>query len=351
MNMHKHRNDLQNALLYTYGRLNTNTSKILETAAAVDALVQLLCDSGAIDQKVLQVRQKAEEERLSKAFRDKGMGVVLQEPEYDKYAYESNVEIDCEKRIPHCKAACCRLPFALSAQDIREGVVQWELSRPYMIEQGADGYCNHLGRDTQGCTIYDQRPVPCRAFNCRNDKRIWEDFDNYVPNPAINRPDWIELLAQEKEAASLPVQTAEAMAAPEPAGEALAVMWRHLITDADKPWVLFQHGTVVIMTEPPGELAEVARSIMAQWGPTPADASLEDFSVFDLGEQVPGWVVTRHFVPGFDMLTYVSPTELAEADPPAEIVRQVGCDKRQRDVREKVIVHIEDQRPSLSVAD
>ena len=122
---------------------------------------------------------------------------MLQEPEYDKYAFEAGVEIDCENRVHLCKAACCRLPFALSTQDIREGIVRWNLGRPYMIEQGADGYCNHLERGTCGCTIYENRPVPCRAFDCRNDKRIWKDFEKQIPNPAVNRTDWLEYLARE----------------------------------------------------------------------------------------------------------------------------------------------------------
>ena len=198
------RGELRDALLYTYNRINANTSKIHESATFLYALLELLSEKGGIAIEELDERKKVVGDRLAQEFRAKGMGAMPQEPEYDKYTFESGVEIDCENRVELCKAACCRLPFALSTQDIREGIVRWNLARPYMIEHGAEGYCNHLERGTHGCTVYKNRPVPCRAFDCRNDKRIWLDFEKRIPNPAVNRPDWLEYLAQEAEEAPKP---------------------------------------------------------------------------------------------------------------------------------------------------
>ncbi len=129
-------------------------------------------------------------ERLVKQFREQGLGALFQEPEFDKYVFEHGAEIDCAARVQLCKAACCRLPFALSKQDVREGVVHWELGQPYLIEQGADGYCTHMDRGTCACTIYTQRPVPCRGYDCRQDQRVWLDFDGMVPDPAVEQPEW-----------------------------------------------------------------------------------------------------------------------------------------------------------------
>ena len=70
---------------------------------------------------------------------------MFQDPEYDKYAFEHAAEIDCASRVHLCKAACCRLPFALSNQDVREGIVRWDLGQPYLIEHASDGYCTHHG--------------------------------------------------------------------------------------------------------------------------------------------------------------------------------------------------------------
>ena len=38
-------------------------------------------------------------------------------------------------RVHLCKASCCRLPFALSRQDVEEGIVRWDLGQPYLIDQ------------------------------------------------------------------------------------------------------------------------------------------------------------------------------------------------------------------------
>lgn len=191
------RQEVVKGLLYAHSRANANTSKTLEAASFLYALVELLNEKGIITIEELDERKRVVGERLAQQFRETGMGAVLQEPEYDKHTFQAGVEIDCENRIHLCKATCCRLPFALSKQDIREGIVHWDLGQPYMIDQGQDGYCNHLDRGKLGCSIYQDRPVPCRAFDCRNDKRIWLDFEKRIPNPAVNRPNWLEYASQE----------------------------------------------------------------------------------------------------------------------------------------------------------
>jgi hypothetical protein len=100
----------------------------------------------------------------------------------DKYAVAS-AGIDCEKRIPLCKARCCAMSFELTEQDLDEGAVRWELLEPYVIRHEKDGYCTHLDRATSGCTIYDKRPAVCRSFDCREDRRIWLDFEQRIPAP------------------------------------------------------------------------------------------------------------------------------------------------------------------------
>jgi hypothetical protein len=32
--------------------------------------------------------------------------------------------------------------------------------------------------------------VPCRAYDCRKEKKIWLDFENGIVNPEIYHPDW-----------------------------------------------------------------------------------------------------------------------------------------------------------------
>jgi Fe-S-cluster containining protein len=142
-------------------------------------------------------RKRAVFARQKQRYAKDRLGVILQDSGKDKYAFERTAEIDCADRVHLCKASCCRLPFALSRQDIEERVVRWDFGVPYMIEQGADGYCTHHDRCTRRCTIYQERPVPCRGYDCRNDKRIWLDFERRIPNPAIGRADWLDLVSQE----------------------------------------------------------------------------------------------------------------------------------------------------------
>lgn len=177
-------------LRYTHSRLNANTSKTLEASSFLYALIELLEEKGLLSVAELDQRKRIVGERLVAQYRQSGNGLIVQDPECDKYNFSETVEFDCAERVHLCRAACCRLPFALSRQDVREGVVHWELGQPYLIEQRQDGYCNHLDRCTWGCTIYHQRPVPCLAFDCRQDRQIWLDYENRVINPEINRVDW-----------------------------------------------------------------------------------------------------------------------------------------------------------------
>jgi len=187
---YKIRRELVEGLLYTHARLSDNTRTTLESASFLYSLIELLHEKGLISIEELDARQHEVAARLAKKSREKGIGVLLQEPEYDKYTFEGEAEIDCENRIHLCKAACCRLPFALSKQDIHEGIIHWDFGQPYLIAQEQDGYCTHLERGSCRCTVRENRPVPCRAYDCRKDKTIWMDFENMVINPDILRDDW-----------------------------------------------------------------------------------------------------------------------------------------------------------------
>ncbi|MGH7491682.1 MAG: hypothetical protein ACREOO_04745 [bacterium] len=129
------RHELVGGLLYTHSRANSNTNRLLEAASFLYALIELLKEKGIITIEELDERKVKVGERLEKRFLGKGMGVVIQEPEHDKYAFQEDVKIDCENRVHLCKAACCKMSFPLSMQDINEGIVKWDLRSPYLIAQ------------------------------------------------------------------------------------------------------------------------------------------------------------------------------------------------------------------------
>lgn len=192
----KLRQTVAEGLLYTHSRLNGNTTKALEVSSFLYALIELLEDKGLINIDELDERKHEMAAKLGKKYCQEGMGVILQDPQPDKYLFEGIVEIDCDNRVDLCKAACCRLPFALSKQDLYEGMIRWNLGEPYLIEHSEDGYCCHLNQDSCACRVHKYRPLPCRAFDCRHDKRIWLNFKERVPNPLVNRPDWLQCVAE-----------------------------------------------------------------------------------------------------------------------------------------------------------
>ena len=184
------RKEVAEGLLYMHTRVADNTRKTVESASFIYALVELLSERGLISIEELDEHKRVIAERLAKQNREKGMGVLLGEPEQDKYTYQPVVKIDCENRVHLCRAACCKLSFALSKQDVREGILHWDLGQPYVIAQRSDGYCSHFEERSCRCSVWEHRPVPCRAFDCRKDKRIWLDFENKIINPEIRNPDW-----------------------------------------------------------------------------------------------------------------------------------------------------------------
>jgi len=103
----------------------------------------------------------------------------------DKHTVEPAPPIDCDARFPLCKARCCRLNVELTAQDIEDDHLRFDLAEPYILRKEADGYCTYIDRSTLFCTNYEKRPATCRQFDCRGDKRIWIDFDARIPAPGV----------------------------------------------------------------------------------------------------------------------------------------------------------------------
>ncbi|MFJ6079870.1 hypothetical protein ACIQI8_00610 [Streptomyces sp. NPDC092369] len=122
--------------------------------------------------------------------------------------------------------------------------------------------------------------------------------------------------------------------------ETLIDVWQRLLADPHKSWVLFEHGTCVVLPTPDEELAEQATDILKKFGPVHVGSSAGDFGVIDL-KDAEGWVVTGHHN---DVLTYVGPEEVQD---PSEIaVGMLGRAKRHRDGTELHVVHVEDKRPT-----
>ncbi len=152
-------------LLYTHIRINDNTKKAMESASFLYALVELLNEKGIVSIEELGEQKKQVAERLVRKFTKSGIGLMYQDPEYDKYAFEHEAKVDCQSRLHICKAICCKFPFTLSRQDVDERIIRWDFGRPYLIAHDTDGilcsfrsedllmFCTHTALSPAGVLI------------------------------------------------------------------------------------------------------------------------------------------------------------------------------------------------------
>jgi hypothetical protein len=189
---------VEEGLAYLHARIGAGAARVLESASFVYALIELLVERGLLSIEEIDARKKQVAPRLLKRFESQDEGVAIQHSAHDKYEARQEVQIDCETRLHQCKAACCKMVFPLSQQDVKEHVVHWQLGRPYVIAKGEDGYCRHLERERLHCTVHAARPFPCRVYDCRGDRRIWLDFEGRVINPKIADPAWPHNLSPEE---------------------------------------------------------------------------------------------------------------------------------------------------------
>jgi hypothetical protein len=111
--------------------------------------------------------------------------------------------------------------------------------------------------------------------------------------------------------------------------------WRSIIVGEGKSWVLFEHGTCVILTSPVADLAGAAMALLKEWGPVVPGTSAGDFNVVALQED-PGWVVTCHHP---DILTYVGADEFQGETPEDMLIGLLGRSKRHQDAEELQVIH------------
>jgi Fe-S-cluster containining protein len=171
--------DTEAGLRFAYQMGMETKQRVAELSASFWALVETFVASGLLPVDDWQERRGATARREAQRLRGESLVVLYDTP--DKYAMTDLPEIDCEARLPLCRARCCGINFPLSQQDLDERVVRWDYARPYRIAKEPDGYCVHNDGDTRLCTIYSARPAFCRGFDCRNDKRIWVDFERRIP--------------------------------------------------------------------------------------------------------------------------------------------------------------------------
>jgi hypothetical protein len=189
------RREMARGLRYAHFRANANTHQLIQVLSTVEAATALLEEKGILQRQILDKRKAEAAESIGREFAEKGLGVQLEQASVSKYAVENGPEIDCANRISLCDAACCKMHFPLTTEDLQEGKIRWDVGHPYVIAQGDDGWCVHLDRQTRTCGVYEARPSACRTYDCRGDSRIWLDFEKRIINPQIKDAQWPRKIA------------------------------------------------------------------------------------------------------------------------------------------------------------
>lgn len=171
--------DVENGLRFGHVVQMQTRQHVAELSASFYALLETMVARGALPlDEYERRRQQTVAREVAKAAGEM-LPQLADIP--DKYALGDLPEIDCVARLPLCQARCCTLVFPLSVQDLEERVVRWDYARPYQIARRPDGYCVHSGEGSCMCTVYEKRPGVCRSYDCRNDTRIWLDFEKRIP--------------------------------------------------------------------------------------------------------------------------------------------------------------------------
>ena len=167
------------------------SAMIRNVAAANERNEKMLAEFKTVIEQLLQILQAKGELgpghiRMIEKLRERAK--LVSEPKIelnaypDKYEVE-NSEIDCASRMHLCHGRCCSFNVRLSRQDLEEGELAWRVDEPYYLPHTPEGYCMYQTRETGFCGTYQNRPAPCRIYDCKEDKRIWIDFEAMIPAP------------------------------------------------------------------------------------------------------------------------------------------------------------------------
>jgi Fe-S-cluster containining protein len=160
-------------------RIEQGERRDQETLTVIEHLVNILVGRGILNEGHKKNLQRMRES--APASERKVRLTVIE----DKYLVP-NSDIDCASRIHICQARCCTFAVPLSRQDVEQRVVQFEIDEPYLLRHDRrDGRCVHQDKKTGFCLVHHHRPALCRSYDCRHDRRIWEDFDKQIPAAEI----------------------------------------------------------------------------------------------------------------------------------------------------------------------
>jgi Fe-S-cluster containining protein len=182
----------EKANLFTHTVLSEQIIRQNQSDAFLFGLIDYLTQKNIVIPDELQAVVESVKQEIIEKKEYGTLGVAVRvDGEQDAEAF---IPVNCDVRMPICKAVCCKLSFALSIEEIEAGKLKWELGKPYQIRHQSNGYCCHIDNNDKHCHVYENRPSVCRKYSCAKDERIWTDFDNMILNH-----EWIDAhLSEEK---------------------------------------------------------------------------------------------------------------------------------------------------------
>jgi len=172
---------IERGSLFTHTALGRTTERLGEVESFVYGLIDALIAKGIVSSDDISTAMKNIQELMPGVGEPPMIGAAIRPAETEQDSSEP-ATVDCDARMHICHSVCCKLDFALSAQEIETGSLKWDLGRPYFIRHEADGLCTHNDRATGGCSVYADRPSICRKYSCEHDDRIWKDFERMELN-------------------------------------------------------------------------------------------------------------------------------------------------------------------------
>ena len=176
---------VRRAMQTSYGMIARESDVGLETAASVEAVIELLVTNGLVDATELAALRERALDRIAgeRAATWEGPWLTIASEDAAK---QPDAIVDCTTRRPQCKAACCSFyRIALTEREVRGGQLLWDLGAPYTLPRAAAGHCAYLDAGKLACTVWHNRPHVCRKFDCSSDREIWHDFETMVPTERV----------------------------------------------------------------------------------------------------------------------------------------------------------------------
>jgi hypothetical protein len=181
------RDDFETALQSLYPVLTEARNANADVAAMVKALLETLVAAGLVRPEDYERRRRQALDKLLGRLQDRRLTETTRSE--DKYNLKDLPQIDCAALMPICQGRCCRLKVCLAPEDLDERILSWDYAKPYQLRRRpSDGYCNYSDPQTHFCNAYEHRPAVCRSYDCRQDTRIWIDFDRRIPQPWVFGP-------------------------------------------------------------------------------------------------------------------------------------------------------------------